>query len=379
MVIKIRDTQTRDIVGTFSDFISLIWTERFNGYGDFELVTPLTKKHYDLLKMDRYVEIPTSTNLMVIESINIENISEEKDKKITVKGISFESILKKRIIYVWRDTQKGINLKSFLTYLVKENLSSSLYPDRYVDWVVLTNNLSDYFNEITIQTDINRGDNLGDAIFLLGGLYGFCPKTVFNPINKRVVIDFYLGVQRNITFGRNDYNISNARYDSSISDFKTSAIVAGSGEGANRTIVVVSRSTTEITYDDNGNEIKKDKNDYNGVERREIFVDARDIQRENGETKDQYISRLKERGVNALKENNKNYLIDGTITNVGKYLLNVDYKLGDIVRIKNVFNLVDVRITEIIQSWSDTGYEIYPSFETLNIVNTSVSETYNIE
>lgn len=379
MVIKIRDAQTRDVIGTFSDFISLIWTERFNEYGDFELIVPLTKKHYDLLKMDRYVEIPTSTNLMVIENISIENKSEENDKKITVKGISFESILKKRIIYVWRDTQKDINLKSLLIHLIKENMSSSLWPDRYVDWIVMTNNLSDYFNETTIQTDINRGDNLGDAIFLLGNLYGFCPKTIFNPNNKKVVIDFYLGVRRNITFGRNDYNISNISYVSSINDFKTSAIVAGSGEGANRTIVVVSRSTTEITYDDNGNEIKKEKNDYNGVERREIFVDAKDIQRKNGETKDQYVSRLKERGVNALKENNKNYIIDGTITNVGKHLLNVDYKLGDIVQIKNVFNLVDVRIVEIIQSWSDMGYEIYPSFETLNIVNTSVSEIYNIE
>ncbi|MDE6284134.1 MAG: siphovirus ReqiPepy6 Gp37-like family protein, partial [Bacilli bacterium] len=378
MVIKIRDAETREIIGTFSDFISLIWTERFKTYGDFELVTPLTKKHFDLLKIDSYVEIPTSTNLMIIEEISIQD--DEDNQHLTVKGKSFESILWRRIIIHWRDVQSHVSLSKILEYIINDNLLSDATKFRRVNWIILNLDLPEDLPEETkwFQTSVNRGDVLGEAIYTLGELFGFCPITTFNPFTKEVYLNFYFGKQTNIIFKHANYNLSNSSYLLSTDNFKTSAFVAGSGEGKKRKSVTVSRSVRETIHDGSGKTETVITFEYNGILRREMFVDARDLQIGEKETDVNYKLRLMERGIEKLKENNKDYVVDGIITNTGKYKLNVDYQLGDIVKVESNFYSATARITEIIQSWSDTGYQIYPSFETIEVTVGDISETYNI-
>lgn len=370
MVIRIRDTETRKILGTFSDFISLIWTERFKTYGDFELVVPLTKKIFDLLKIDRYIEVSTSSNLMIIENIYVQY--DDNDSKMTVKGRSFESILDRRIIYNWRNTEENTTLSVLLNELINSNILLHSINERQIDWIDLDINVPEEIDGQIFQTSINRGDNLGDSIYTLGNQFGFCPITVFNQSNKRITINIYFGENKNIIFKRANHNITKSSYTLSVDNFKTSAIIAGSGEGTKRMMVTVSRISTESIT--NQEDIIYE---YNGVTRREIFVDARDLQK-NNETNEQYKKRLKERGIEKLKENNKDYVVDGMIINIGKHVLNTDYILGDIVKIESDFYSASARITEIIQSWSDTGYEIYPSFDVIDIFTGDISESYNI-
>lgn len=373
MVIKVRSVDTREIIGTFSDYISLIWTERFNSYGDFELSVPLTKKHFDLLIPDRFIEIPTSSDLMIIENVNIQD---DDNQRMTIKGKSFESLLGRRIVYNWRDTQSDVKLSDLLSLLTYDNLLSKDVEGRDIPWLSIDISIPDDLKDQTLQTSINRGDDLGSSIYALGGIYGFCPRASFDPSTRNVILNFIFGSKTDIIFKHANYNLSKSSYALSTNNFKTSAIVAGSGEEEKRTIAVISRSTTETIFDEDGTK-EVTVFDYKGVTRREMFVDARDIQKKSGETNSKYIERLKERGIDKLKENNKEYVIDGTITNTGRYVLNVDYSLGDIVKIESNFYSATARITEIIQSWSDTGYEIYPSFETIEVTNGEISESYN--
>ena len=64
--------------------------------------------------------------------------------------------------------------------------------------------------------------------------------------------------------------------------FKNYALVFGQGEGSNR---------TRVTVDMTG-----------GQDRRELVVDAKDIQMDDGETMEDYLKRLESRGVEKLLE-----------------------------------------------------------------------------
>ena len=53
MEVKILDTEFK-MVGIIDTFISLIWTDRYNEAGDFELLLPMDIPVLDLIKEDYY-------------------------------------------------------------------------------------------------------------------------------------------------------------------------------------------------------------------------------------------------------------------------------------------------------------------------------------
>lgn len=120
------------------------------------------------------------------------------------------------------------------------------------------------------------------------------------------------------------HNVSNLEYFKSDDDYYNVAIVAGEDEGSNRKTV-----TATI-----GNPV--------GTDRRELYVDARHIQSEEGEMTDSYENRLIQFGLQKLFEKLSvekfNFLV--------KESDNV--KLGDIVNVSlEEFNLiVQARVTE---------------------------------
>ena len=88
--------------------------------------------------------------------------------------------------------------------------------------------------------------------------------------NKKHYFETYQGTDRSINqqenshvvFSRDEDNLYEQEYEDSNKELKTTAIVAGEGEGAARTVITVN-------------------NDFKGLERRELFVDARDLQKES--------------------------------------------------------------------------------------------------
>ena len=83
------------------DYISFIWTDRFNTCGDFEMIMPFTKRNSDLCKIngdkDVIVTCSLSKRSMIIENVIIQ-ISPESGKQIKISGRSYESILERRVV-----------------------------------------------------------------------------------------------------------------------------------------------------------------------------------------------------------------------------------------------------------------------------------------
>ena len=90
--------EANDIIDTFN---SLIWTDRYDEYGDFEIYTSVTDQALSLLQMDYYLQSRSSEHVMIIEEVLIDTDS-ENGNSVTITGRSLESLLSRRI--VWAQT-----------------------------------------------------------------------------------------------------------------------------------------------------------------------------------------------------------------------------------------------------------------------------------
>lgn len=121
MEVWIMDTQFRSVIA-LDTFESLIWTERYNGAGDFELYTPMNLRLISLIKQNYYVWLKESDQMMIVEEIQITTDVDEGDHLI-ISGRSLESILDRHII--WKQTNLNGNLQNMVkkTFGRKHNFS----------------------------------------------------------------------------------------------------------------------------------------------------------------------------------------------------------------------------------------------------------------
>ena len=91
---------------------SLIWVDKFNEPGTFELYGPVSNDLLEYFKPNNYLTNDESEHVMIVEDISIESDVEDGNK-IKIIGRSLESILDRRII--WNETtfKKNHNLQKF--------------------------------------------------------------------------------------------------------------------------------------------------------------------------------------------------------------------------------------------------------------------------
>ena len=80
---------------------SILWVDRFNKPGEFELYLGADETLLQYLKIGYYLYQKTSEHLMMIETIKVETDAADEDHFI-IKGRSIESLLGRRI--VWKRT-----------------------------------------------------------------------------------------------------------------------------------------------------------------------------------------------------------------------------------------------------------------------------------
>lgn len=88
------------------DYKSIIWTERFHGFGDFKLTVPGTMENLQIYQLDYYLYTKGTNKLMIIEQIEL-NTEYSKQSLLTVSGRSLESILDRRVMHpypIWEGT-----------------------------------------------------------------------------------------------------------------------------------------------------------------------------------------------------------------------------------------------------------------------------------
>lgn len=199
----------------------------------------------------------------------------------------------------------------------------------------------------------NSYGNVLDEIESLALTYDFGFREYATSITKPGnTIEFYKGRDLSgvVEFSKEYENLLNESYQNGNYDERTTAIVLGEGEGSERRKVIVG-------------------DEFTGIERKELYVDARDLQQENdGETMTdtEYLEALRSRGRSKLAEHNKVFTFGGDIdlkSSLFKY--KEDFDVGDRVTIKS--STLGLKKTAVLagveETWDEQGHHLTPIWE----------------
>ena len=168
-----------------------------------------------------------------------------------------------------------------------------------------------------------------------------------------IIFKLYKGAERAnmgnnaVIISRKFNNLIKYNYINDKEKYKNMAFAAGAGEDSDRKLVKINDELT-------------------GLNRREMFVDARDLQETDSEgqeiPEEDYMEQLRQRGSEKLTENKVDVTNSCEIDIDGIFKFNRDFFLGDIV-ICDGYNRFKERIVESTESSTASGCKTEITFE----------------
>ena len=335
-----------DTLGVIPLFTTLIWSRRYQKLGAFELYT--TKDYFALLSAGRYLYRNDAEELGVIDEVNYTQDDNGK-REVYAKGNFAEVLLEQRVIPT-QTTLSG-TVEAAMRSLVTANAISP--TDRKITNLSL-GDLTGLAETIDMQV---TGDNLSEALYEIGNAYEYSHRVRFDYQTNALKFEVWQGKDRRDSqtdnswaiFSNGFYNIKNAVYNRCDSEYKNYAYVAGEGEGSARVVVTVDLRQA-------------------GEERREIYVDARDLRSEdeNGNTISaaKYRAMLVQRGKSKLAEYAQIQTVSSSVDPRSNLIYKQDFDLGDYCTYINTEIGVETekRITEIMETYEGGAVEIQVTF-----------------
>lgn len=350
----IMDTNFK-VLCVVDDYESFIWSDRYCAYGDFEIYAPAKAAFYEFIQKEYYIWCSESEHLMIIEKVEI-NTDIEDGNHLTVSGRSLESILDRRI--VWTQTILDGNFQNGIKKLLTDNIISPANTARKIDNFIFKESTDSRITALKVSAQFT-GDNLYDSIKALCESNGVGFKVTLDE-SFRFVFELYMGTDRSydqntvpyVVFSPNFENIINSKYYESNSDLKNVALIGGEGEGSERRYTTIGGNGADTSC--------------SGLERRELFVDARDISSKVDDhtlTEDEYNAQLQQRGFDKLSENIEVTNFEGQIDTSLLYVYDRDFFIGDIVQLENEYGKEGKsRVEEVMYSEDTSGVSIVPTF-----------------
>lgn len=358
-VYRLDNAGTFDAIGEINQFTSLMWPDKFNGHATFELWAPITQENKELIKKGNILWCG-GDNAAIIEIIQ-SDVNDKGEKTYKVKGRTLEMFLTTRII--WGTYSCSNKYSSTVMYeIVNENCVNPTKAARKIPFLECAED-EQVGKQIAYQ---KTGGEVYEALTTLASDadIGFC--VLFRPREKKLIFKVIEGVDRSImpasTFDVNPVifstdleDILKSSYYTNDQDVKSVALVAVEGEGSERKKVISGDDASE------------------GFLRRELYVDARDLQSEvfnnDGSTssipEDEYEAMLNNRGDEKLSECVVTETFDATMRVAGnvQYVYGVDYNKGDKVIVQDTELGVQVigKITEVSENFDDE-YELIITF-----------------
>lgn len=343
-----------EIVSILDTYESLIWTERYSSPGDFEVYTKVTLEILSTLTLDRYIYSPTSDYVMVIEERKIE-FDAEDGHRLLVRGRSAESILDRRII--WSQTILDGNLQNGIEQLINENVISPTIPERVISNIAFVESIDSAITSLTVKAQYTR-TNLLETIQKLCAANDIGFKMTLSSSFDSFEFKLYSSVDRSYNQVLNSYvvfsngfeNLSSSDYIESMVTYKNITVVAGAGEDEDRIIKIVG--------------------DGEGVSRRELYTDARDLSDKVDNVaipEVDYLAQLEQRGIEKLLENDLEVSFDGKVDITRMFKYREDFFVGDIVQLVGDYGIEGrVQIMGMIRSINLDGIDVYPTFKIID-------------
>lgn len=246
-------------IGVVDTCSSVIWAERYWEVGDCELYLPATMDAITLLQQDYYLVNPESDMVCQIKRIEI-TTSAEDGNFLTVTGYDVKRWLDQRII--WGTLTSNGSAEWFARVMVNRALGVPLDLDRQMvdpdgNRIFYLGAAAGFTDPLTEQASyVNVGEKMRELCRKF--LWGY--KVVL--YNGAFRLRLYKGADRSaeVIFSDAFENLSSTDYSHDASLIENVALVAGEGQGPRRVVQTAGVAT--------------------GVDRFEIYVDARDLSKE---------------------------------------------------------------------------------------------------
>jgi len=352
--------QPDDIIDNYQ---SLVWTERYTEWGDFELVIDEGLGRAEGLGRGSFLGMSASRRVMVVETIE-----EPGDGTLKITGRSIEFLLADRINHVaaiasgaasttQKKTDTPSNLATF--FFTSTCQSNTLIPQDNLPFVKTGSpGLSGNIPLPTDTVDYEYSEaSVYDTIQTICGTFqlGFAIVRSLSTNSELTQFQVYTGSDRSswqttlppVIFSPELGTLENQSAIESDASLKTVAYVFGQ-KGSR--IVYADGFDTEMV----------------GLARRVMYVDASDVAYTAGATLN---SVLDYRGRQALAEQRSAIAFDGEIPTTIPYKYGIDYNLGDIVERRNIRGYATkMMVTEQIFMSDNEGERSYPTLTSLELV-----------
>ncbi len=355
-------------------FKSLIWTERFQQLGDFQLDIVSSYRARSLLKADTYLALNKSNYVMRIESVE-DDVNEDGEKILTVKGHSLEVLLTDRVAYLANaatqtsttDPDTGDTTTTDVKWTITDvpaAVCRKVFHDICVAGTLDPNDVIPFINEGTFMPDDTIPEPVDpitvdispstvyDAIAQVAQVWNLGFRLLRQQDMSKLWFDIYVGSDRTtaqtvlpaVVFAPEMDNLQNTKELMSI-------------EGTKNVAYVYSPAGFQMVFAEGVDP------DVDGFERHVLVVDASDITTDS--TTD-VTAALQQRGYEQLAMNRMYQAFDGEISQNSQYTYGRDYNLGDMVEKRNEDGVTNyMRVTEQIFVEDEEGERSYPTL-TLN-------------
>lgn len=346
-------------IAKITNFKSIMWIDRYNEPGEFEVYLPINEKSFEYFKGDNYLWYSGSDKLMIIEDLEV-NTNREEYPILIAKGRSLESIIDRRILLY--DTVFKDNLEDDIRQILDVTLMSNADYERVIDNFIFEYSHDERISSLTSDYEFDKGDNLRDVIekMLNGKKLGY--KITLNE-NNQFVFRVIIGEDRSFDQDSNPWVIFSPKYN----NLKTSKFKHEGGSNFRNVIYTYGEE-----YNDNPPQ-ELIVGTTTGLLRRELYNDASSINHEVDEngtkktlTPDEYTAQLKQSADDLQKDHIIKETAECEIDHKVNFEYGKDYFIGDIVQVQNEYGQeIKMRVTEFITSISDAGIELYPTLKNI--------------
>jgi hypothetical protein len=342
-------------------FESMIWTERFNRWGDFKLTTVSSMENRKLLTAGTRIAIPDSKRVMTVETV-VDSTDEEGKKILTFSGRSLEEILDNRVAKGTLDSL--VDEPKWILTGLPAAIARQMFHDICVTGILDPGDIildvveDSIFPEDTIPEPADsvtyeiEPKSLYTAMYELCDVYGMGFRLVRDPATRQLYFDVYMGSDRTtkqidlpaVVFSPDLQTLQSTTKLSSTALYKNVAYV-------------FSKVGSALVYPldiDPENE---------GFERRALLVKVDDIE-EDADPEDALESMI-QRAREELAKNRRVAAFDGELVgDISGY--ETLYWLGDLVEIRDEDGTTsEMQVTEQIFVSDKEGDRAYPTL-TLN-------------
>lgn len=330
------------------NYESLIWTDRYNSYGDFTLTIKEAPYLMGPLRAYKFLTSSESDKIMMIETVEVHSQpDDEQGNLIKVSGRSVEAILEQRtneLDYSDEFEEVGSPGDVAVRIVNRHMVNNTKQPlDNIPNFTVegghpasprvrFKNRRDDLYSVVKSLCD---SDDLGFRIRknsdgkLVFGVYKGLDRTNTESVAYRL-------------FSQDFGNLIDSSLISSIANYKNHARVIGA-----RTTVDVYPPGTSIYV--------------SGFDRRTLVIHADDVGKD-GEPIERDRETLRQLGLEALSEQSvrNSKIVDGDVLST-KFDKGIG--MGSLVVVRDTYgNENKMRIREIIHSTDADGYRVIPSF-----------------